>query len=361
MRDQRLRQHFGEIAPWYRKVRENDDRAVRLLAGLLVQRASPGARLRLLDVGSGTGRYLEAMTSQVVRADSVSTYAVGVDESLHMLLAAPQRQRPDACTTRVVGAAEALPFSPGMFDAVLSFNAVHHFDLAAFLHEAARALRPGGRLVIYTRTPEQNRRTIWGRYLPGFAERETRLFEDVTLRAAIRETTAFCHIRSRTIPWSITTTLARLLQQARAFHYSTFRLYSPAEFDEALEVFADGLVRAFGGPWDIAARNDHQLVLARRRPAASRPSSCYARQDASKTRRRTADRPGLRGQTNRAGQGGEAARHGGGHPAGEPRPSGGNAGRAGERRSPNAPGDCPGVSSGQPGYGIHEITQHAER
>ena len=268
MRDQRVRQHFAEIAPRYRKVRESDQRAVRVLAQQLAQSTSPGVRLRLLDVGTGTGRYLEATTAQLVRAHSVFSYAVGVDENPHMLLAARQRQRPDARTTRVVGDAEALPFSPSMFDAVLSFNAVHHFELTAFLREATRVLRPAGRLVIYTRTPEQNRRTIWGRYLPGFAERETRLHGVETLRDAIRETNALCDVRSLTMPWTVTTSLARLLQQARAFHYATFRLYSLAEFDEALEVFANCVVRTSGAS-NIAARNDHQLVLARRQPGES--------------------------------------------------------------------------------------------
>ncbi len=44
------------------------------------------------------------------------------------------------------------------------FNGVHHFDLARCAGEAARMLTPAGQLVAYTRTPEQNRRTIWGHH-----------------------------------------------------------------------------------------------------------------------------------------------------------------------------------------------------
>jgi ubiquinone/menaquinone biosynthesis C-methylase UbiE len=44
---------------------------------------------------------------------------------------------------------------------------VHHFDLGRFLAAAARVLKPGGQLFIYTRTPQQNARTIWGQYFPG--------------------------------------------------------------------------------------------------------------------------------------------------------------------------------------------------
>ena len=45
------------------------------------------------------------------------------------------------------------------------FNAVHHVDLARLAGEVARVLTPAGQLVVYTRTPEQNRRTIWGHHL----------------------------------------------------------------------------------------------------------------------------------------------------------------------------------------------------
>ena len=45
-------------------------------------------------------------------------------------------------------------------------------DLGRFLAAGARVLKPGGLLFIYTRTPQQNARTIWGRYFPGFTEHE---------------------------------------------------------------------------------------------------------------------------------------------------------------------------------------------
>ncbi|MFQ5691246.1 MAG: hypothetical protein ACE5HQ_13360 [Gemmatimonadota bacterium] len=103
-----------------------------------------------------------------------------------------------------------------------------------------------------------------GRYLPGFTERETRLYDAETLRRAISETDAFLDSRLRTLPWRVTTSLARLLEQARAFHYSTLRLYSPTELEEALEVFEDCVARRFGAR-KVIADNDHQLVLASRR------------------------------------------------------------------------------------------------
>lgn len=47
-----------------------------------------------------------------------------------------------------VGRAEALPFETASFDRVHCLEAAFHFDRALFLREAARVLRPGGRLVV---------------------------------------------------------------------------------------------------------------------------------------------------------------------------------------------------------------------
>ena len=75
----------------------------------------------------------------------------------------------------LLAAAEQLPLRAASLDVVTAFNCVHHFDLGRFLTAAARVLKPGGQLFIYTRTPQQNARTIWGQYFPGFTEHEQRL------------------------------------------------------------------------------------------------------------------------------------------------------------------------------------------
>ncbi|WP_017591663.1 class I SAM-dependent methyltransferase [Nocardiopsis potens] len=49
----------------------------------------------------------------------------------------------------VLGSAERLPFAGGAFDLLYSVEAAQHFrDLGAFAREAARVLRPGGRMAV---------------------------------------------------------------------------------------------------------------------------------------------------------------------------------------------------------------------
>src|SRR2546426_8195765 len=152
------RDHFREIASRYRAVRSLDVRAVRRIAKALARLVpAQGERgLRLLDVGTGTGRYLVALSEALRELGVPIARAVGTDQSSAML----KRFTGLAVTAR----AEALPYGAA-FDAVLTFNALHHLELDRFLAEAARVLRPEGLLILYTRTPEQNRETIWGKHL----------------------------------------------------------------------------------------------------------------------------------------------------------------------------------------------------
>lgn len=95
-----------------------------------------GARGRVLDLGSGTGRNLPLLPH--------GTRAVALDPSLDALKRA-RRRAPDV--PLVAGRAEALPFRESTFDTVLSglvFCSVG--DPARGLAEVRRVLRPDGQL-----------------------------------------------------------------------------------------------------------------------------------------------------------------------------------------------------------------------
>ncbi|MFQ6047034.1 MAG: class I SAM-dependent methyltransferase [Gemmatimonadales bacterium] len=184
--------HFRTVAPLYRELRELDVLTVRRVAHELVALSGSTRCLKVLDVGAGTGRYAEAVLHDAGERLSIHYHGVAYDAEPEMLLKGiGHRALETGSLDRVVGLAESVPFGARSFDAVLSFNAVHHFDLAIFLAEAARVLRPYGRLIVYTRTPEQNQRTIWGQFFPHFAERETRLYSESTLRVALEAVSEF--------------------------------------------------------------------------------------------------------------------------------------------------------------------------
>jgi ubiquinone/menaquinone biosynthesis C-methylase UbiE len=95
---------------------------------------------RVLDVATGTG-YTALGLAPLVRE------VIGVDVSEGML--AQARAKGMANARFELGAAEALPFPDGAFDVVVSRIAPHHFtSVPAFVGEAHRVLKPGGRLLI---------------------------------------------------------------------------------------------------------------------------------------------------------------------------------------------------------------------
>lgn len=258
--------HFATVAPQYRQLRELDVGAVKRVAAIIRPLTRTKPHVTLVDIGAGTGRYTEAVLAELDRATRGRCHAIEYDATREMLEWGARAEPPTpTALERVVGFAEELPFASGSFDVLLSFNAVHHFGLPAFAAEAARVVRPGGRVIVYTRTPVQNQQTLWGRFFPHFAEREFRLHSEETLRAKLTATGAFATVRASPVPWTISTSLARVLQTARSGCYSTFEFYSEGEFERALRTFRQHLRAHFPNPSAIAGRNDHLLVEAARR------------------------------------------------------------------------------------------------
>jgi ubiquinone/menaquinone biosynthesis C-methylase UbiE len=98
----------------------------------------------LLDIGTGTGRVLELLAPRV-------RLALGVDASKAMLaLARARLAQPglDHCTVRLADMYR-LPLGDGAFDIAILQMVLHYAeDPAGAVTEAARVLRPGGRLLV---------------------------------------------------------------------------------------------------------------------------------------------------------------------------------------------------------------------
>jgi hypothetical protein len=139
---------------------------------------------------------------------------------------------------------------------VTAFNCVHHFDPGRFLTAVARVLAPGGQLFIYTRTPQQNARTIWGRYFPGFTEHEQRLRSEAAFRDTVRRTGGLKVVATQTFRHPRSSTAGRLSAQAEGRHYSTFSLYPPEELRASIATFLARLP----GP-EVCWVDEHLLVV----------------------------------------------------------------------------------------------------
>jgi len=145
-REARRRQaaaYFARMAKDWDRIRAMHASEERVEAAMraLVGEKPLGA---LLDLGTGTGRMLELFAPLAQRA-------IGVDQSTAMLALA--RSRVDQAGLRNVqlrqGDIYAPPVERNSFDLAIIHQVLHFLDEPArALAEAARALRPGGRLVV---------------------------------------------------------------------------------------------------------------------------------------------------------------------------------------------------------------------
>ena len=157
--------------------------AVNSFAGvgyhLGLARLCPGERV--LDLGSGSGMDAFAAAAHVGTAGSVT----GVDITPEQLAKA-ERLRRDEHVSFHRARIEALPFENGSFDAVISNGVVNlSADKRTAFAEAARVLRPGGRLAlsdIVTARPIAARTAcqadLWAACIAGASQRDLYL-EDI--------------------------------------------------------------------------------------------------------------------------------------------------------------------------------------
>lgn len=145
MNDRALRaeDYFRKVAVQWDELRAlyvHDDQVEEQLSALIDEEPVS----ELLDIGTGTGRILEILAAKV-------GHAVGIDMSPDMLMLARsklERARLRNCVVRK-GDMHHLPLDERSFDAVTIHQVLHYAERPSkAIQEAARVLRPGGRVFI---------------------------------------------------------------------------------------------------------------------------------------------------------------------------------------------------------------------
>lgn len=132
------RDYVRQIAPGFRPAAERLCRAVGV---------GPGARV--LDIACGPG------TAALAARELGAAVVVGVDYAVGMVAEARDCARGAPGLHFVAADALALPLAPGRFDIVVSsFGLIFAADPERAAREAARVLRPGGRLGLLAWAPD---------------------------------------------------------------------------------------------------------------------------------------------------------------------------------------------------------------
>jgi ubiquinone/menaquinone biosynthesis C-methylase UbiE len=139
-----MKDAYQLTARWYDKVFEPINKGLRLL-GLRMFRPKKG--MSILDVGCGTGSYLEFY-------QRFQCNLFGIDPSSAMLEIAKERLGQEADLYH--GSAADMPYPDQSFDLIVSMLVLHEIDHVirlAVIDEIKRVLKPGGKLLLIDFNP----------------------------------------------------------------------------------------------------------------------------------------------------------------------------------------------------------------
>jgi SAM-dependent methyltransferase len=139
-----LARSFGPEAVRYQQVRPSyPAAALDLVLGQLD--AQVGSRLRVLDIGAGTGKLTDLLLER-----QAEVVAVEPDAQMRAVLAARLPQVP-----ALAGSAEQIPLPDRSVDAIVAGQAFHWFSRPDADRELARVLRPGGVVGLIWNLPDR--------------------------------------------------------------------------------------------------------------------------------------------------------------------------------------------------------------
>ncbi len=250
-------EHFSEVAVLYNNLRTTDLEPVMFIK----DRLDGNGNITAADIGCGAGRY----SLQFLRHLDIS-HLICIDINEAMLKETSNILMPAGVTNFSVikSSAEHILLGDNSIDCIFAFNAIHHFDFVAFMQEAARIIRHGGSIIIYTRLRSQNAENIWGKYFPLFLAKENRLYEMDELERMIKPIQALNIQCRKQFRYLRTASLDHLVNLARNSYYSTFSLYEKQEFVSALEGFKRNVTRHFSNPECIQWFDEHTMLIVGR-------------------------------------------------------------------------------------------------
>lgn len=132
------------------------------LTGKIIEHLKPEAEGLYLEIGCGTGNYTIALQEKGFRL-------IGIDPSEEMLSEAKER---NTTITWQQGKAEAIDLKDNSIDGIFGFLTIHHWsDMEICFSELSRILKPDGKIVIFTSTPQQMQGYWLNHYFPNMLQK----------------------------------------------------------------------------------------------------------------------------------------------------------------------------------------------
>ena len=243
--------HFSQVARKYRRIRTTDSEPI----DYIVSKLNGEKKLVGADVGCGAGRYSLMLCRSLGKRFSLYC----CDRSPEMLRELEKHMQSNGMQrfTVVNSSSEKIPLESDSLGALFTFNAIHHFSIIEFFQECSRLLVNDGQLFVYTRLKEQNSTNIWGKYFPGFLEKETRLYQEGEIEERLSKVSTLKLKAVTKFRYRRSVSLDRLLHIVKQRHYSTFSLYDEVELAEALSQFEDNIRSEFSDTTNICWEDEN--------------------------------------------------------------------------------------------------------
>jgi ubiquinone/menaquinone biosynthesis C-methylase UbiE len=253
-----MHDHFSRIASEYHHLRTTDLEPI----SFIVQKLNQLPFIKAVDVGCGVGRYDRLLFRDL--GEKLNLTCVDVNAKMLEALNKNLNTYGIENYTTIQSTAEDLPLPDNSYDCILTLNAIHHFNLARFIHQSARILKDGGYLFIYTRLRDQNKRNIWGRYFPEFHQKETRLYTLGVITKTINSVAGIWLQSIEYFKYRRLCSIVELENKIRSHHYSTFFLYSIDELEQAIDTFKKNIEQIYHDIHRIDWYDENVLFVVRK-------------------------------------------------------------------------------------------------
>jgi ubiquinone/menaquinone biosynthesis C-methylase UbiE len=217
---------YGRMSAVYQAGRSLSPEAARAWTAIVAPFVHEGANARILDLGSGTGRF------SVVFAQEFDAQILGVDPSIAMLAAAASDPRPTRLSF-VAGSAEAVPVRERSCGLAWMSHVWHHVrDRPACARELSRVISNGGHVLV---------RGTFGDQLDGFptlfrfwpaAKEICRQLPTIQQTVAVLEDAGFVFVERRRVDQATATSLHEFAGRTRFRADTALALISDEEFRE---------------------------------------------------------------------------------------------------------------------------------
>jgi hypothetical protein len=111
---------------------------------------------------------------------------------------------------------------------------------------------------------DQNKRNIWGKYFPGFHQKETRLYTLSRITKTINTISDLWLQSVEYFKYRRLSSLSELEKKVRSHHYSTFFLYPVDELEEAIGKFRKNIEKVYEDIQRIHWHDENILFVIRK-------------------------------------------------------------------------------------------------